>query len=107
MGGVEAWRQAWSAQDVDGYVSQYGADFEPPRNMSRSQWENERRRRLRKPNRISVKVENPNINIVNDRIAEVTFRQVYRSEKYSDRVRKRLTLHKLNGQWRIAAETVL
>ena len=39
--------------------------------------------------------------------AEVSFLQSYRSERFSDRVRKTLVMVREAGGWKIAAETVL
>lgn len=103
---VHAWAGAWSAQDVDSYLAFYAGSFRPEGGASRDQWAAGRRERVSRPSSIEVAVE-----IVETRLeeeaAEVTFIQSYRSDRFSDRVRKRLRLVQVDGTWRIERETVL
>ena len=51
---LQQWAAAWSAKDVEGYLAAYDVEFLPPRELSRSAWEAERRVRLKRPKQIEV-----------------------------------------------------
>src|SRR5688572_26666779 len=53
---VNAWARAWASNDVPTYLSYYGPDFQPPKGMSRSAWEAERKARIAKPRKIEVQI---------------------------------------------------
>lgn len=102
---VRNWAGKWSAKDVEGYLASYANDFKPPAGMSRSKWNSQRRRRLRKPRFIRVSVDNFQVKFIGDSHARVTFDQGYKSDTYSDRVSKTLLMAYRNGRWLIAEET--
>ncbi|HEX5394531.1 MAG TPA: tetratricopeptide repeat protein, partial [Rhodocyclaceae bacterium] len=54
---VETWAADWSRKDVKAYLSHYAKDFKTPGGVSRSNWENERNQRIKKPGTIRVSVE--------------------------------------------------
>lgn len=98
------WAAAWSAQDVDRYLSHYSNKFVPPKGLSRSRWEAQRRVRLTKPSFIRVEVSSPRVSMVDANHAKASFVQAYASENYNDKVKKMLQLENENGQWRIVQE---
>ena len=99
-----AWSRAWSAADVEGYLAFYATSFVPPHGLGRAAWERERRDRLTEPRSIEVKVSDARASFGDPGVAEVTFTQSYRSDRYEDRVRKRLRFVWEDGRWKIAAE---
>ena len=101
---LAAWSRAWSAADVEGYLAFYATSFVPPHGLSRTAWERERRDRLTEPRSIEVKVSDARASFGDPGEAEVTFTQSYRSDRYEDRVRKRLGFVWEDGRWKIAAE---
>ncbi len=101
---VDSWSQAWSAQDVDAYLSHYAQDFEPPRGMSRSAWAEDRRRRLTRPEFIRISITGLEAEVESESRGRVTFTQGYRSNTYEDSVRKTLELVREDGRWKILAE---
>ncbi len=102
---VKGWARAWSDQDVKTYLSFYSADFRPNPNMSRSQWEQQRRLRITKKKRIRVNLNKFNTSL-NGRTAKVSFQQSYRSDSFRDVVRKTLTLERQSEGWKIINETI-
>ena len=98
------WAQAWSAQDVDGYLDAYAPDFEPGGGMSRSAWADLRRQRVAAPSSISVKVIDPEVISTGPQTARVNFTQEYSSATYSDRVAKVLEMRQSGGKWLITRE---
>lgn len=101
---VNRWADAWSAQDVNGYLAAYAADFEPGGGMSRSAWQNLRRQRVSAPSQIRVSVRDPEIVRLSDGAARVSFLQIYESDTYADRTNKVLELRRDGGQWLITRE---
>jgi hypothetical protein len=102
---VRAWATAWAAKDVKTYLSLYGKEFNPPGNMSRASWEEERHLRISSKSSISVKLENLSIN-VNGAKATAKFRQDYRANGLAVSSHKVLELTKTGEHWRIVKESV-
>ncbi len=100
---VQAWANAWSAQDVKAYLSHYSSDFDTPGRQTRKAWEDERRARIVGKGRISVKVESPHVT-VDGNTATVKFHQVYLSDSFTANTRKTLVLAKQGGKWKIKQE---
>lgn len=101
---VNGWSNAWSAQNVDGYLAYYASDFKPSNGLSRSRWEKRRRERLMKPRFIKITINNPDVFLVDPQSARFSFEQNYKSDSFSDAVRKTLMLKKIDGQWQILRE---
>ncbi len=102
---VNAWANAWSKQDMDGYLAAYAPNFDPADGASRSAWEKERRARIVGKNSISVQVEGLNVDVQGDK-ATAKFRQRYRSDRLNVSSRKTLEMQRVHGKWRIVKETV-
>ena len=105
---VNAWAQAWSKKDADGYLAFYAADFKAPGGAARLAWEKSRRERIAAPKSIAVTVQAPKVTQQGERQASVTFRQGYRSDVLAARTStKTLVLVKANGRWLIQQEKVV
>jgi tetratricopeptide (TPR) repeat protein len=103
---VNEWAQAWSGNDVDGYLAHYASDFQTPKGESRAKWESERKTRVAKPRKIQVLIESPKVVFTeNDRV-RVTFRQSYRSDTLSSSSTKTLVMVKAGDKWLIQQERV-
>lgn len=101
---LKNWVNAWSAQDVDTYLATYAQEFIPPQRLSRSEWEKDRRIRLRKPGFIKITLSNVKINLHGKDYAEIKFTQAYQSNTYSDKVKKELLMRKIADKWLITQE---
>jgi tetratricopeptide (TPR) repeat protein len=102
---VNAWAKAWAANDVPGYLAHYAPDFQPPKGMSRSAWEAERKARIAKPRKIDVDVSSPKVKFDGKR-AIVTFRQHYKSGALDVTSTKTLTMVRTGDRWLIQQERV-
>jgi uncharacterized protein (TIGR02266 family) len=102
---VLGWAEAWSSQDADAYLRSYAAEFEPDDGTARSVWEGERRERLRSPAWIRVALTDLQIERISEDSVRVVFNQAYRSDSFSDLVRKTLLMRRENGGWKITRET--
>ncbi len=101
---VNAWAEAWSKKDADGYLSYYARDFKVPGKDSRAEWEKTRRARIEAPKSISVSIASPKVTMNGAERATVTFRQNYRSDVLKSNSRKTLVLVKSDGGWKILEE---
>ncbi len=103
---VFKWANAWSNQDVDAYLKSYGTEFVPPKKMSRSKWEKDRRIKLKRPDFIKVTLDDMKINLHGKDYAEIRFNQTYLSDTYGDKVNKELLMRKVNDKWLITQERI-
>jgi ketosteroid isomerase-like protein len=103
---VNEWAQAWSGNDVDGYLAYYASDFQTPKGESRATWESERKTRIAKPRRIQVLIESPKVVFTENNRVRVTFRQNYRSDTLNSSSTKTLVMVKAGDKWLIQQERV-
>ena len=104
---VNAWAQAWSKKDMDGYLAFYAGDFRTPNGEARGEWEKSRRQRIGAPKTITVTVQSLKVSAQGDK-ASATFRQGYRSDLLPARTStKTLVLVKADGRWLIQQEKVV
>jgi Flp pilus assembly protein TadD len=103
---VNAWADAWAAQNVERYLNSYAKDFKTPAGEPRKQWESTRRDRVSRPSKISVKLSNINVRIEGDSKAKVTFRQAYKATGLDANSNKTLNMVKEGGRWLIQQERV-
>ena len=104
IGVVNAWAAAWSAKDVSAYFATYSPNFIPEGGLNRSTWEAQRRERIARAARISVRAQDPQAErIAADRVA-VSFTQDYESDSFSDKVVKTLELQQAGDSWLIVRE---
>jgi ketosteroid isomerase-like protein len=107
LAAVTAWADAWSRRDVDAYLAAYAKDFRTPNGEPRSEWEKQRRERLTAPKSIAVEIDVARVVDKGDGRVSVTFRQDYRSDRFSGSAMKTLLLSKSeDGRWRILQEQV-
>lgn len=100
---VREWTEAWSTRDVTAYLNYYAADFRTPNREPRAVWEKKRRVMIEGKSRIEVVADAPEV-AFNDRLATVTYRQIYTSDRYSSKERKTLVLRKEENGWKIIEE---
>ena len=101
---AHAWAAAWSAQDVNKYLSFYAADFKTPNGESRAAWEAVRQERLSKPKAIQVVISNAVVKFSDSEHATVQFSQSYRASHLKISGNKTLLMVKSGGNWLIQEE---
>ena len=101
---VNAWAQAWSAQNVDKYFASYGASFKPAKGETRKAWEQVRKERITKPSKINVELSNINVTTVDGSNAKVRFKQSYRADGKPISTTKTLIMKKDGDNWFIEQE---
>ncbi len=104
---LRGWASAWSAQQVDLYLSFYAPNFRPAKGLSRSRWAQQRRLRLRRPAWVKITLNDFQIQPARGGLARVRFSQRYQSDHYRDRTRKEMILKSSSKGWRILSERSL
>jgi hypothetical protein len=101
---LQGWAAAWSAQDVDLYLSFYDKRFIPENGTDRQIWANQRQVRLLKPRWIEVRLSNFLFQLQSKNQAEVQVTQNYRSNSFRDKSKKRFLLTRSDDGWQILNE---
>ncbi|MCX7204556.1 MAG: tetratricopeptide repeat protein [Proteobacteria bacterium] len=101
---VDGWAEAWSTQNVNGYLAAYGNNFKTPNGQKFSDWGKERRSRISSPKSIEVKISNVKVEINADGTAKAHFRQSYKASHLSSSTGKTLILEKSGSRWLIREE---
>jgi ketosteroid isomerase-like protein len=102
---LNAWATAWSSKDINAYLGAYGRDFDPPGNLTRKAWEDERRARIVGKSRISVRLSDVAVS-VNGGKAVARFKQAYSADSLNVSSRKTVELQKVGERWLIVRENV-
>ncbi len=103
---VEAWAQAWSAQNMPQYFAAYTPDYSMPKGLGRAAWEAERTSRIAGRRFVRVSVRQVSFEKVGAKVV-ARFSQFYESDNISSTHRKRLDLVRHEGGWRIERENVI
>jgi hypothetical protein len=102
---VLVWAAAWSARDIDSYLSAYSASFDPGRGLTLTDWKQQRSERIVPRKRINVKIVNLRVNL-NGNTATADFSQAYTSDTFNGTSVKRLDMVLEGGRWLITKESV-
>lgn len=102
---VRDWAAAWSAKDLNRYLSFYADRFQPKQGDI-DDWKRKRARNLNKSGPIKVGVQNLKVDIQNG-VAEATFVQNYQSSDFNEVGRKTLRLVRDQQAWKIQQEGML
>jgi hypothetical protein len=102
---LEQWSGAWSKGDLDAYISFYEANFKNGSFATRPDWVYNRQQNISPQRGISVTLSNVKV-ALNDynTVAQVTFRQQYKTNKYQDDTIKELTFQRVGELWKIIGE---
>jgi outer membrane protein assembly factor BamE len=104
---LNEWAEAWARRDSAAHFAAYDARFVPAGGVSRADWEKRKREVMSAAKSIELKIDSPSVKRADDGTATVTFKQFYRSDRYSDSVIKQLRMAERSGRWLIVEEKVL
>ncbi len=106
---LEAWRKAWSAQDLDAYFASYAETFDPgPRFTSINAWKAYKTRVIKNKSFINVQFEKVEVDIPASRnVATISLLQHFTSNTYVGNDRKQITMKYTPHGWKIIAEVSL
>ncbi|MEE8399381.1 MAG: L,D-transpeptidase family protein, partial [Desulfobacterales bacterium] len=99
---VASWRNAWSAEQLDAYISHYHPAFSD-KGRTLSDWKRYKKRLNNRYRKITVTVSNLKIRVLDPK-AYAYFRQHYKTESYDSRGYKRLEFRQKDGVWKIFRE---
>ena len=101
---LQDWADAWMSHNADNYLAFYGPEFKPGKG-NRDAWAAERRRLVSRPGAIKVVLSNVVSRAVSDTRVETSFDQAYSSPTLKDTMHKTLLWERVDGQWKIVAES--
>jgi outer membrane lipoprotein carrier protein len=101
---ANAWARAWSAKDVDLYLSKYAEDFKTPNGDALALWQALRKQKISSQGKILVEIEDIKVTMKNENLARIQFKQRYTSDKLTEESSKLLLVKKTNGKWFIQEE---
>ena len=101
---ANAWARAWSAKDVDLYLSKYAEDFKTPNGDALTLWQALRKQKISSQGKILVEIEDIKVTMKNENLAHIQFKQKYTSDKLTEESSKLLLVKKTNGKWFIQEE---
>lgn len=104
---LQSWVVAWSQGDAEAYLNHYDPVMSPKPEMTREEWEMERRQRVASAGDIVVTLELDSMGIAPDGSLDVIFVQSYESETYKDVVKKQLFLRREASQLKIQREVTV
>ena len=89
------WANAWSAKDIDLYLSKYAQDFKTPNGDAFSLWQTSRRQKISSQGKILVEIEDLKLSMKTDNSARIQFKQKYTSDRLTEMSNKSLVVKKL------------
>ena len=98
------WANAWSAKDIDLYLSKYAQDFKTPNGDTFSLWQTSRRQKISSQGKILVEIEDIKLTMKAENSARIQFKQKYTSDKLTEMSNKSLVVKKIDGRWLIQEE---
>jgi outer membrane lipoprotein carrier protein len=98
------WANAWSAKDIDLYLSKYAQDFKTPNGDAFSLWQTSRRQKISSQGKILVEIEDIKLTMKAENSARIQFKQKYTSDKLTEMSNKSLVVKKIDGRWFIQEE---
>lgn len=104
---LQSWVVAWGNGDVDEYMAHYISSNSPRISMTRAEWEADRRQVLRSSDDVVVSLQLDSLGIGRDGDLDVIFVQNYRSNIYTDVVKKQLFLKRDGSSYKIQREVTI
>jgi len=101
---LNAWRGAWEKKNVKAYFAHYVDDFAGDEKAAKI-WREQRKAKIMAAKNIQVTFSDVQVSFVTDDVAELKFKQHYRSGSYKDVGNKTLQFKKLENRWLIAQES--
>ncbi len=101
---LQEWADAWMSHNADRYLAFYAPEFKPAKGR-REEWTAERRRLVGRPGAVKVTLANVQTRALGDTRVETSFDQTYTSPTLKDTMHKTLVWDRVDGQWKIVAES--
>jgi len=101
---LQEWADAWMSHNADRYLAFYAPEFKPAKG-SREEWTAERRRLVGRAGAVKVTLANVQARSLGGTRVETSFDQSYSSTSLKDSMHKTLVWERVDGQWKIVAES--
>lgn len=104
---LTGWMDAWASRNSTQYLAYYSTDFELPESLSRRQWEQQRRQKIKDAGHIRLEAVDVVLEVGSPVAVVATFQQHYQSEQINEVSNKMLVFIRENETattWKIAAE---
>jgi len=102
---ANSWASAWSAKDIEVYLSKYAEDFKTPSGDTLALWQASRKQKISSQGKILVEIEDIKVTMKNENLARIQFKQKYTSDKLTEDSNKSLLVKRIDGKWLIKEET--
>jgi outer membrane lipoprotein carrier protein len=102
---ANSWASAWSAKDIEVYLSKYAEDFKTPNGDALALWQASRKQKISSQGKILVEIEDIKVTMKNENLARIQFKQKYTSDKLTEDSNKSLLVKRIDGKWLIKEET--
>jgi len=103
---IKRWAESWSRQDINSYLNFYVNNYSPA-GMTHDQWVLKRQQSLKRPAWIKIKLRDIKLISHQGNQVVIEFIQEYTSDRFSDKVIKRVTMNFDNQAYRIVQEVTL
>ncbi|MCG8429246.1 MAG: hypothetical protein MI754_17990, partial [Chromatiales bacterium] len=99
------WVNAWERGDINSYIDRYAGHFVDPKGRDHNAWKDYKARIFaNRPNQ-QIAIDNIKVTQLANNRYEVSFRQQYTSDQYTDLGTKTITLDGCPGAFKIASES--
>jgi len=97
------WKKAWESLDVESYIAFYSDNFKT-RGLDKAAWRADKNEKFGKLKEVKVSIENIRFSAKTPTRYEISFRQIYRGDSYSDRGVKTIRVSGCPGDFKITSE---
>ncbi len=105
---LEAWREAWSAQNLDAYFSAYADGYQPDARFdSLDAWKAYKKRVISNKSFIRIELDQVEVNMQDKNKATVKLLQRFHSNTYNGKDFKKITFKYTPQGWRIITEATV
>ena len=105
---INNWEKAWEEGDTEKYLSFYATSFQPEKGLSISEWQSQRKKRVIPEKNIKLNISDLDIDFIDGREGiQISFKQNYYTDNFSDQSRKELLIQSTNNGYEILSEVEL
>ena len=105
---INNWEKAWEEGDTEKYLSFYSNSFQPEKSLSLSEWQSQRKKRVIPEKNIELSISDLDIDFIDGRDGiQISFKQNYDTDNFSDQSRKELLIQSTNNGYEILSEVEL
>lgn len=104
LAALDQWKTAWETKNVLLLTSKYIKNYSPKSRVTHEQWVGQLVDKVSSADSINVSIEQPQVDLLDDFNVRVTFNQVFASNRYRKKTKKRVDMQYVGGEWLIKKE---